>query len=87
MSPVRPLCAPGPAQRPVLTRQGQACPVSLKTANYFNNNLQNKMSFLDYRFDIVVISMGLGLLLKNIGLDAGTGQLKWIIQRMEGTYT
>ena len=79
MSPVRPLCAPGPAQRPVLTRQGQACPVSLKTANYFNNNLQNKMSFLDYRFAIVVIIMGLGLLLKSIGLDAGTGQLKWII--------
>ena len=87
MSPVRPLCAPGPAQRPVLTRQGQACPVSLKTANYFNNNLQSAFQpkmiqinclFKDYKFAIVII-VGLGLVLKSIGLDAGTGQLKWII--------
>ena len=35
------------------------------------------MSFLDARFAIVII--GLGLLLKSIGFDAGTGQLKWII--------
>ena len=36
------------------------------------------MSFLDYEFAIVII-VGLGLVLKSIGLDAGTGQLKWII--------
>ena len=52
-SPVRPLCTPAPAQRPVLTRQGQACPVScvISDGKLIQQQLLKK-SDLTYLLDI-----------------------------------